>query len=265
MGSERPTTAGEHDDITVSKRSFAACYRLTSGLKGEKHISRLSSALAERLVSIRASIRALNYPLFDGDVSEEARRMLAHGDVSGAMQEYSRLAALGSGRARCIMAYGYLVGSTLTPRDLVVAKSFALSATASEPGFSNYILGFIALADGNYTSSFANFLASRKAGFLPAFSASAQLFSDLYRSAERDLRLSENLFKRAIRVGHTPAYMLLAVFYMRGNRGLIKRVAGIALYPIALIAFYFAWRFSIFSISTFTYHPTYRNLLKEPR
>jgi TPR repeat protein len=189
--------------------------------------------------------------------------MLADGDAEAAMQEYGRLATLGSGRARCITAYAYLVGSSLTPRDPVVARQIALSARASEPGFSNYILGFVALDDGDHAASFAHLIASRKAGFLPAYSASAKLFSDLYHSSERDLRLGENLYKRAIRVGHIPAYMFLALFYLRGNRGLIKRIAGIALYPIALIAFYFAWKCWIFSMSTFTYHPTYRDLLRK--
>jgi TPR repeat protein len=188
---------------------------------------------------------------------------MAHGDANAAMQEYGRLATLGSGRARCITAYAYLVGSSLTPQDPGVAKTIALSATASEPGFSNYILGFIALAEGNHAASFAHFIASRKAGFLPAYSASAKLFNDLYHSAERDLRLAENLFKRAIRVGHIPAYMFLTLFYVRGNRGLIKRIAGLALYPIALIAFYLASKCWTFSMSTFTYHPTYRDLLRE--
>jgi TPR repeat protein len=191
--------------------------------------------------------------------------MLAHGDVNAAIQEYDRLAALGSGRARCITAYAYLMGSFLTPRDQAAAKRIALSATSSEPGYSNYILGFVALAEGDHASRFTHFITSRKAGFLPAFSASAQLFTNLYHSAERDLKLAENLFLRAIRVGHIPAYMLLAVFYLRGKRGLLKRFVGLVLYPISLIAFYFAWKFSIFSMATFMYHPTYRDLLRHSR
>src|SRR5258706_6458866 len=113
---------------------------------------------------------------------------MAHGDVNAAMQEYERLVALGSGRARCVVAYAYLVGSYLTPRNQETAKRIAMSAASSEPGFSNYILGFIALAEGNHPSSFQHFIASRNAGFLPAFSASAKLHSDLYHTAESDLR-----------------------------------------------------------------------------
>ncbi len=236
---------------------------MTKWIYGETYISHFLSAFTDRLVSLRASNRALNYPLFDGNVSEAARRMLAHGNVSAAIQEYDRLAALGSGRARCITAYAYLMGSFLTPRDHAAAKTIALSATSSEPGYSNYILAFVALAEGNHASSFSHLIASRKAGFLPAFSASAQLFSSLYRSAERDLKLAENLFIRAIRVGHIPAYMLLAGFYLKGKRGLPKRFVGLVLYPVALIAFYFAWRFSTFSLSTFTYHPSYQDLLRK--
>ena len=127
--------------------------------------------------------------------------MFALGDVNAAMEEYGRLAALGSGRARCITAYAYLVGSSLTPRDADAARRIALSAASSEPGYSNYILGFIALEEGNHASSFAHFIASRKVGFLPAFSASAQLHSNLYGAAERDRKLSEKLFIRAVENG----------------------------------------------------------------
>jgi TPR repeat protein len=189
--------------------------------------------------------------------------MLANGDGNAAMKEYGRLVALGSGRARCILAYAYMVGSYLTPRDQDAAKSIALLALSSEPGFSNYILGFIALADGDYASSFSHFIISRNAGFLPAYSVCAKLFSDRYHSAESDLRLAERLFIRAIRVGHIPAYVNLSVFYLHGNRGLIKRIAGAVLYPISVIAVYLSLRFNIFSMSTFMYHQTYRNLLRE--
>ena len=189
--------------------------------------------------------------------------MLALGDVSAAIQEYNRLAALGSGRARCITAYAYLIGSFLTPRDHAVAQTIALSATSSEPGYSNYVLAFVALEQGDYASSFTHFIASRNAGFLPAFSASAQLFSNRYCSAERDLKLAENLIIRAIRVGHVPAYMLLARFYLNGKRGLLKRFIGLLFFPIALISLYFSWRFSTFSLSTFSYHPSFRDLLRK--
>jgi TPR repeat protein len=222
-------------------------------------------ALSDLTQSVRASIFALNYPLYDGNVSREARHFLAKGKIDEAMGEYRRLAALGSGQARSILAYVCLIGTRCTPRDLGEAQRFALAAVPTAPGFSRYILGFIALERGDPSSTFTHFIASRKAGFLPAFSASAQLFSNLYRTAERDLHLSERLFVRAIRAGHVPAYMFLALFYLKGNRGLWKRVLGAALLPPSLIAYYLSWKFNIFSMSVFVYHPTFRGLLKEKR
>ena len=215
-------------------------------------------------LSVRASIFSLNYPLFDGNVSREAREFLARGKTAEAIAEYRRLAALGSGQARGILAYAYLIGTRFTPRDLDAAESLASLAAVSAPGFSHYILGFVALARGDTGKSFSRFIVSKKAGFAPAFSASAQLYSNLYRTAERDLRLTEGLFIRAIRMGHVPAWMFLALFYLKGTRGTLKRVAGAALLPVSLVLYYLFWKFNTFSMSTFSYHPAYRNLLKEP-
>jgi hypothetical protein len=47
----------------------------------------------------------LKLPLYDGDCSPAARELLAAGDVDGALAEWRRLADLGSGRARCVLAY----------------------------------------------------------------------------------------------------------------------------------------------------------------
>lgn len=225
---------------------------------------RWSIAQSSVVLSVRASIFALNYPLFDGNVSRKARQLLARGETAEAIGEYRRLAALGSGQARNVLAYMYLIGTHMMPRDLNEAQRLASAASSSAPGFSHYILGFVAVANGDTASGFARFIASRKAGFSPAFSASAQLYSSLYRIAERDLRLSEQLFFRAIRSGHIPAYMMLALFYLRGTRGLLKRVAGAALLPLSLVMYYTSWRFNTFSMSTFAHHPAYQDLLKEP-
>jgi TPR repeat protein len=219
--------------------------------------------IKDLMLSLRVSFRGLNYPLFDGAVSPKARLLLASGNSGTAVQEYQRLAELGSGKARCIIAYAYLLGTPLTPRDLVTARKIALSAEASEPGFSNFIIAHLQLADGKVDSSIKHFSLSRNSGFLPAATAGAQLFSNRYCSAERDLHLAERAFIHAVKVGHIPAISHLARFYLRGARGYAKRLFGAVLLPFGIAALYLAWRFGIFSIRTFYYHPLNRDLFKD--
>jgi TPR repeat protein len=213
-------------------------------------------------LSFKVSVRGLNYPLYDGNVSPTARLSLASGKLDAAFREYERLAELGSGKARCILAYAYLLGSRLTPRDLSTARKIALTAVSSEPGFSNFILACVELEGGEVDSSLKLFFLSGKSGFLPALSAGAKLFSNRYCSAERDLANAETALVRAIRRGHIPAISYLSVFYVKTRRGLLKRLIGIIIWPIGVAAFYLAWRFCIFSAHTFCYHPSNRDLFK---
>jgi TPR repeat protein len=201
--------------------------------------------------------------MYDGGVSPVARKCLAVGNQSGAFREYARLAGLGSGKARCIIAYAQLVGCHILPKNIAESKRMAISATGSEPGFGNYILGCIAMLDNNWELSFQHFKLSIKAGFIPAFSASAKLSSQLYRNTEKQLRDAETVLRHAVRKGQVPAMMYLAKFYAGGSRGLIKRIFGLLAFPFTVMAMYFACRFAIFSMRSFFYHPSLPELLKE--
>jgi TPR repeat protein len=224
--------------------------------------SKLLPRLHGLLLSFRVSFRGLNYPLFDGAVSTKARLLLASGKSAAALQEYQRLAELGSGKARCIIAYAHLLGTPLTPRDFGHARKFALAALSSEPGFSNFILACIHVAEGQVNSCIKYCGMSAQSGFLPAVSMGAQIFSERYFSAERDLQLAESRLILAVKKGHVPAILFLARFYLRGTRGFRKRLLGALLIPIGIVAFYLICRFGIFSIHAFSYYASDRNLLK---
>jgi hypothetical protein len=122
----------------------------------------------------------LNSPLYDGDCSPAAREFLAAGDIDSAVGEGRRLADLGSGRARCILAYLSLTGTPLSSADTDEAKRIALTAVAGERGYANYILGSISLKERRIDVAAKYFAESVKAGFLPAFIAAASI---LLRSA----------------------------------------------------------------------------------
>jgi TPR repeat protein len=189
--------------------------------------------------------------------------MLASGDVDGAFIEYSRLAELGSGKARCVVAYANLLGARSLEKNIEEARRIASSAISSEPGFSNYILGCIAMLEGQWAPTFRHLNLSGKAGFLPALSTSGKLMSQLYCKTDRDLHASESVLLHAMRKGHIPAFLYLAAFYKSGARGFPKRLLGVFLVPIAVACSYLSCRFGIFSLRTFFYHPSLPKLTKE--
>lgn len=208
-------------------------------------------------------MRGLRCPLYDGGVSPDARKMLALGDIAGAFAEYNRLSELGSGKARCVIAYANLLGTQSLPKNIEEARKIANSAVVLEPGFSNYILGCVSMLDTNWPASFRYFSLSGKAGFFPALSTSAKLMSQLYRLKDGDLRTSETIFLHATRKMHIPGILYLAAFYKSGARGVSKRLLGLIVFPFAVAGSYLSCRFGIFSIRTFFYHPKLPELTKE--
>lgn len=57
------------------------------------------------ILSARITGFVMNFPLYDGGVSQEARRLIADGRLAAALEEYQRLAATGSAIAKCVLAY----------------------------------------------------------------------------------------------------------------------------------------------------------------
>jgi hypothetical protein len=98
--------------------------------------------------SAQVFLRVLKLPLYDGDCCPFARELLAVGDVDGAIAEWRRLADLGSGRARCVLAYISLNGTESTSPDIEEARRLASSAVSGERGYANYVLACIALKEG---------------------------------------------------------------------------------------------------------------------
>jgi hypothetical protein len=98
-------------------------------------------------LSARVFESVLNFPLYDADCSPAARDCLAVGNVVGAIAEWQRLADLGSGGARCVLAYLHLMGALSIPIDLEEARRIALSAVGGSRGYANYLLGCISLRD----------------------------------------------------------------------------------------------------------------------
>jgi hypothetical protein len=206
--------------------------------------------LKDIVLSARVTGIVMNYPLYDYDVSESARRSIAAGKLSEALAEYHRLAATGSARAKCVLAYLSLRNLPGAPRDVETAKQFANAAVGREPGYANYVLSYVASFEKRPKDAINRMVDSYKSKFIPAASALGLIMAQGYGVAKHP-KEAETFFLRAISAGHIPAPLLLCRFYVRGGRGFAKRVLGAVLLPFAWLYVWIATRFLIFSVRTF--------------
>jgi TPR repeat protein len=206
--------------------------------------------LKDILLSARVTGIVMNYPLYDCSVSESARRSIASGRLSEALAEYHRLAAAGSARANCVLAYLSLRNLPGAPRNVKTAKAFANAALSREPGYANYVLSYAAVFEKRPKDAINRMVDSYRSNFIPAASALGLIMGQGY-GVTRHPKEAETFFLRAISAGHIPAPLLLCRFYMRGSRGVAKQALGAVLLPFAFLYVWIATRFMIFSIRTF--------------
>lgn len=201
--------------------------------------------------SARIFGHVLNSPLYDADCSPAARTLLEVGDVDGALLEWHRLADLGSGRARCILAYIALMGTSSTPPDLEEARRMAVSAVGGERGYANYVLGCIALKESQVSSASKCLLESHKARFVPAATLLASLIFRARDARPQSIQAAVTLLRRAGAAGHRPAQMILCRLYLSGRAGLANRLLGLLLLPAAALQFLWSVKYQVFSIGSF--------------
>lgn len=192
----------------------------------------------------------MNFPLYDGGVSEKAHRLIADGRLREALAEYQRLAATGSALAKCVLAYLHLRDLPCAPRDVEAAKVLATTALSREPGYANYVLSYAANFEGDAKKAINLMSAAYMAHFMPAASALGLILAQGY-GVSKHPKEAEIVFVRAIRAGHIPATFMLCRFYMQGQRGFAKRLLGLLFVPLALLYVWITTRFMIFSIHTF--------------
>jgi hypothetical protein len=135
-------TVIQEPNLDAQKRPFGTCGTAASTAR-----SRTSMGLKEIVLSARTTVIVMNYPLYDGGVSERARRLIADGRLTEALIEYQRLAATGSALAKCVLAYLHLRDLPGAPRNVEAAKSLAVTALSREPGFANYVLSYDAVSE----------------------------------------------------------------------------------------------------------------------
>jgi TPR repeat protein len=203
--------------------------------------------------SARVIWHVLNFPLYDGNCSLTARRLLEVGDVDGAIVEWQRLADLGSGRARCVLAFVALTGTPSREPDIEEARRLASSALGGDRGYANYVLGCIALKE-RQVSSIAQCLGeSNKAGFVPAATMLASLAIGARNASAKTKSGAERMLIKAAAAGHRPAQLALCSFYLHGRFGFAKRLLGLILFPSAIIKYFLSAKYRGFSVASFQY------------
>jgi hypothetical protein len=203
--------------------------------------------------SARVIWHVLNFPLYDGECSPTARRLLEVGDVDGAISEWQRLADLGSGRARCILAFLALIGTRSGEPDIEEARRLASSAISGDRGYANYVLGCIAIKE-RQVSSIAQYLGeSNKAGFVPAATMLASLAIGARNTSAKTKSGAERMLRKAAAAGHRPALLALCGYYLRGRFGFAKRLLGLISFPLAIIQYILSAKYRGFSIGSFQY------------
>jgi TPR repeat protein len=202
------------------------------------------------ILSARITGIVMNFPLYDGGVSQEARRLIADGRLAAALEEYQRLAATGSAIAKCVLAYLHLRDLPGAPHNVEASKVLATAALSMEPGYANFILSYAALFENDAKKVIDLMAASYRANFVPAASALGLIFAAGYGVAKHP-KEAETFFLRAIRSGHIPSTVVLCRFYKQGQRGFLKSIVGHLLFPFAWLYVWITTRFMIFSIRTF--------------
>jgi hypothetical protein len=248
--------------VPARKRSLATCGTLGRRSRRTADLTaciKTSMGLKNIILSARITGMVMNYPLYDGEVSAAARELIAQGRLDAAIAEYRRLADLGSGRARCVLAYLHLRDLPGRPRDVDIAKKLATSALTSEPGYANYVLATSAMIEGDSSHCAPIMAESCKARFPPAFAAMAQIFNQGY-GVKRDPKYAETLFLRAIEFKYIPAEFMICKLYSTGDLGPIKHLFGRIALPFAWVRLWFLTRFMIFSVRTFRHF----NVIKPP-
>jgi hypothetical protein len=196
--------------------------------------------------------------LYDAGCSQKARELLATGHVDEAINEWRRLADLGSGSARCVLAYIYFRGAPTILPDLDEARRLAIAGMPTSRGYANYLLGCFALAEGKVNVAIGYFKISYEANFVPVLTILAWTqFRNNIATGKRQ-QGAVKLALRAIHSGHLPARGLLCRIYFSGQLGFTKRCYGAIVFPWALMQYGWGMHHDIFSINCFHYSPTFK-------
>lgn len=169
----------------------------------------------------------LHYPLYLPGRSRDIEVMLQRGDAVRAIAELTKLASLGSGAAKTVLAYLHLQGALPSGVDFDRAADLLREPVASGDPYALYVAGWIHfLRDKDAGRAVSCWVAGEEKGFLPSIIELGRFLSwDLPGSPPRYADAIEKL-KLADRLGHKQAASLIATLDAAGARGPLLAISG---------------------------------------
>jgi TPR repeat protein len=108
----------------------------------------LDRSSIERHVIKPPKVPVTRYPIYLPDVPGKANDLFRAGTIEAAVEEYKRLAALGSKSAQAILAFLSLSGALDDKPDIAAAEAFAKDAAEAGDPYAQYVLAWVRYAQG---------------------------------------------------------------------------------------------------------------------
>ena len=197
------------------------------------------------------------YSIYLPDVPGNANHLFRTGAIQSAVDEYQRLAALGSKGAQSVLAFLSLSGALDDKPDIGCAEAFAKDAADAGDPYAQYVLAWVRYMQGRPGEGLKLLHRSATtAGFVPAILEFARWVEQgIASSGGPDTETAERLYRVAYKKGHPMGLLMLANLYRSGARGAARKVMGYVLRPYAgLLVVYNHFRHP-YSASNFLYVP----------
>jgi len=146
---------------------------------------------------------------------------------------YLRLAEEGYENCQAFVGWMYFSGEGVE-KNLSKAKYWYEKASNSGDSESLFYLGKIYFIRGDYAEALKKFKKAESKNYAPAIYRIGRLYQ-LGKGVIKDEEKAYSYFLQASRKGHLFAKKQISLFYMRGNRGFVKRVSGLLNYLFLII------------------------------
>lgn len=173
----------------------------------------------------------LNYPIYIPLLPGSATTPLVSGDVESLCLQLSRLANIGSRSAGALLAYLHLKGAVSSTPDLKSAARVCVKGAQCGDPYSEYVFGWIKMAEGDPAEAVIWLRRSAKQLFTPAIVDTARFMAGGVGFEGPDDKAAISVLTDAHKLGHRMALVYIAEYLRARNR--LWRVLGEIAYPFA--------------------------------
>lgn len=179
-------------------------------------------------------------PLYIPPQGRHLLGLLAFGETKSLTNELYRLSSLGSPWASALLGWLCLIPDRGGVRQVERAIGLCRAHAYAGDPYSCYVLAWAWVCVGRKEEAFPMMERAAAAGFPPA---SVDLITFLWPNLEESPQLAAELLGRADRSGHMAAMLWRCRLYKTGNLGIVRRMLGHLMMPVALgRAFWGFWK-----------------------